>query len=185
MNLPMSSGALVVKRIKRERTQSIKIAHAYGYITDKETGELRKVKFKDCWLPYEWYNQKNERRELSFKEVTPEEVQVYNPITKRGEMHFKRFKFNIPNWLVKSDDNPNGNLRQELVGKDDQLELFNDDDPITVIEEQSEEFTQSSDERALDLKGMQYQMFDSPVNIAGGLEQEIQEEFDSLSYGIN
>ena len=170
----------VVKRVERERGQSIRIANVYGYIED-EDGKLQHVKFKDCWLPFEWYTKRNIRRQLSFKEVSPEEVQVYNPVTKKSEMHIKRFKFNVPSWLVQSEDNPNGNLKQEYTSKQTKMDLFNDDNPITIIEEQSADYTQSSDERALDMRGLQTQMFDSPIN----LSQEIEEEFDALSYGIS
>ena len=61
------------------------------------------------------------------------------------------------------------------------MDLFNDDNPLSVIEEQSADYTQSLDERALDMRGLQTQMFDSPINIS----QEIEDEFDSLSYGID
>ena len=170
----------VVKRVQRERSQSIRIANVYGYI-ENDDGKLQHVKFKDCWLPFEWYTKRNIRRQLSFKEVTPEEVQIYNPITKQAEVHIKRFKFNVPDWLVESEDNPNGNLKQEYTSKQTKMDLFNDDNPLTIIEEQSADYTQSSDERALDMRGLQTQMFDSPIN----LSQEIEEEFDQFSYGVN
>ena len=112
----------VVKRIERERGQSIRIAHVYGY-NEIEPGQLQQVKYKDCWLPFEWYNSKNQRKQLSFTEVDPEEVQVYNPITKQSEVHIKRFKFNVPSWLVQSTNNPKGNLQREYVSKHTQMEL--------------------------------------------------------------
>lgn len=170
----------VVKRIERERGQSIRITHVYGYIED-DNGQQQYVKFQDCWLPFEWYNKKNQRKQLSFTEVDPEEVQVYNPVTKKSEMHIKRFKFNVPSWLVQSEDNPDGNLKQEYTSRQTKMDLFNDDNPMTIIEEQAADYTQSLDERALDMRGLQTQMFDSPIN----LSQEIEEEFDSLSYGID
>ena len=64
----------VVKRIKRDRSQSIRIANVYGY-NEGEDGSSKYVKYKDCWLPFEWYNKKNQRKQLSFREDTPEEVQ--------------------------------------------------------------------------------------------------------------
>ena len=170
----------VVKRIERDRGQSIRIAHVYGYIQDDD-GQQQRVKFKDCWLPFEWYNKKNQRKQLSFTEVDPEEVQVYNPITKQAEVHIKRFKFSIPSWLVQSTENPTGNLQKEYVSKHTQMELFNDDNPMTIIEEQAADYTQGLDERALDMRGLQTQMFDSPIN----LSQEIEDEFDAYSYGID
>jgi len=170
----------VVKRVQRERGQSIRIAHAYGYVED-DNGQLRHVKFDDCWLPFEWYNKKNQRKQLSFREDTPEEVQVYNPVTKRADVHYKRFKFFIPSWLVRSADNPKGNLKKQYVSYQTQMDLFNDDNPMSIIEEQSADYTQSLDERALDMRGLQTQMFDSPINIS----QEINEEFDAYSYGID
>ena len=87
----------------------------------------------------------------------------------------------MPDWLVESEDNPNGNLKQEYTSKQTKMDLFNDDNPLTIIEEQSADYTQSSDERALDMRGLQTQMFDSPIN----LSQEIEEEFDQFSYGVN
>ena len=164
----------VVKRIERERSQSIRIAKVFGYHYDEVTGSSTYVKFKDCWLPFEWYTKKNKRQQLMFREVNPEEVQVYNPVTKEPEVHIKRFQFQVPEWLQK-------NLKQEVVSKQAKIEFSNDDNPITIIEEQSADYTQSSDERTLDMRGLQTQMFDSPINIS----QEIVEEFDSLSYGIS
>ena len=164
----------VVKRVQRERSQSIRIAKVFGYVYDEVTGSSQYVKFKDCWLPFEWYTKRNIRRQLTFKETTPEEVQVYNPVTKQPEVHIKRFKFQVPEWL-------SGNLKRESVSPQTEIEFTNDENPLTIIEEQSADYTQSSDERALDMRGLQTQMFDSPINIS----QEIEDEFDSLSYGIS
>lgn len=165
----------VVKRVKRDRSQSIRIAHIFGEVTNPENGTTSTVQYKDCWLPFEWYNKKNQRKQLAFTEATPEEVQVYNPVTRDTEVHIKRFTFYVPDWL-KSNLKP---WRKQVT---EQLDLFpNDDDPITIIEEQSAEMTHSSDLRALDMAGAQYMMFDSPIN----LSNEIQEEFDAYSYGID
>lgn len=165
----------VVKRVQRERSQSIRIAHVFGEVTNPETGTTRTVQYKDCWLPFEWYNKKNQRKQLSFTDAQPEEVQVYNPITKSTETHIKRFTFYVPEWC-------GSNLKAWRSQSTEQLDLFaNDDNPMSIIEEQSADHTQSLDERALDMRGLQTQMFDSPINIS----QEIHEEFDAYSYGID
>ena len=52
----------VVKRVQRERSQSIRIAKVFGYVYDEVTGSSQYVKFKDCWLPFEWYTKRNIRR---------------------------------------------------------------------------------------------------------------------------
>ena len=47
------------------------------------------------------------------------------------------------------------------------MDLFhNDDNPLTIIEEQDAEYTQFSDDRARDLRGTQYEMFDAPINFS-------------------
>ena len=165
----------VVKRIKRDRSQSIRIANVYGY-NEGEDGSSKYVKYKDCWLPFEWYNKKNERKQLSFEEATPEEVQVYNPITKTSEVHIKRFKFYVPDWCSK-------NLKEEYTSRQEVIEFENDDNPMTIIEEQAADYTQSLDDRRQDMRGLQTQMFDSPINF--DFHDEIQEEFDSYSYGVD
>lgn len=164
----------VVKRVERERSQSIRIAKVFGYHYDEVTGSSTYVKFKDCWLPFEWYTKKNVRQQLLFKEVEPEEIQVYNPISKQAEVHIKRFKFQVPEWLQ-------GNLKREYTSNQKEIDFSNDDNPITIIEEKSADYTQSSDDRALDMRGLQYQMFDSPINIS----QEIETEFNELTYGLD
>jgi len=165
----------VVKRVKRERSQSIRIAHVFGEVTNQETGTTRTVQYKDCWLPFEWYNKKNQRKQLSFTDAQPEEVQVYNPVTKSTETHIKRFTFYVPEWC-------GSNLKAWRSQSTDQLDLFeNDDDPITIIEEQSADMTHSSDLRKRDMAGAQYMMFNSPINIS----TEIEDEFDTYSYGID
>lgn len=166
----------VVKRIKRERSQSIRIAHIFGEEHNPETGITRTVQYKDCWIPFEWTTKQGKIKTLSFTDATPEELQVWNPYTKQTEMHVKRFTFYIPEWL-------HGNLKPWRTQVTEQLDLFeNDDDPLTIIEEQDESRTMFSIERQRDLRGSQYMMFDAPINFS--IEEEIQNEFDNYSYGL-
>jgi len=166
----------VVKRIKRDRSQSIRIAHVFGQKHNPETGVTSTVQYKDCWLPFEWYTKQNKRQQLSFIEAEAEEVQVYNTVTKESEYHVKRFTFYVPEWC-------SSNLKVWRTQQTQQFDLFaNDDNPLTIIEEQSADQTQFSVDRANDLRGTQFQMFDSPIDF---IADEIKDEFDSFSYGVD
>ena len=59
------------------------------------------------------------------------------------------------------------NLKKWRTSTVQQLDLFhNDDNPLTIIEEQDADYTQFSDDRARDLRGTQFAMFDAPLEFA-------------------
>ena len=148
--------ATVVKRIKKDDgTQSIRLAKVFGTDTNPETGQETEVQYKDCWFPFRW-NTKNGSQDLKFVEAKPEEVQIWNKYKSCSEVYIQRFSFYIPEWMANNLKPWRRQVQQEIL-------FPNDDDPITVIEQQSADYTQSSIERSQDLGATQTEMFDSPV----------------------
>ena len=141
------------------------------------------------------YNQMNEAREqakaakLDFKqsvfsngklttisvseELQTELVEYWNPIKKRKEEFVTRYRFNVPQWL-------HGNLvidkQMSLVSSFEKDELLddneympNDGSPFTIIEDQSWQSTQVSDERAMDMGPLQQTLFDPVIEFSDDL----------------
>ena len=152
--------ATVVYRHKRDNgTQAIRLTKIFSEEANPETGTVHKVQYKDCWLPFRW-STKNGMTDLKFSETTPEEVQYINPVTKETQYFIQRFTFYVPEWMW-------NNLKKWRTSTVQQLDLFhNDDNPLTIIEEQDADYTQFSDDRARDLRGTQFAMFDAPLEFA-------------------
>lgn len=159
--------ATVVYRHKRDNgTQAIRLTQIFSKEEEPKTGKIYTVQYKDCWLPFRWQTKKG-MQDLKFSESTPEEVQYFNTYTKKTEYFFQRFTFYCPQWMWDNEDVSKNRLKKWRTSTVQQLDLFhNDDNPITIIEEQDAEYTRYSDERARDLRGTQYEMFDAPINFS-------------------
>lgn len=100
------------------------------------------------------------------EELQPELVEYWNPYKKRKEEFVTRYRFNVPSWMHSNlvIDKQLSILpsweSDELL--DDNEYMPNDDSQFTIIEDQSWESTQFSDERAQDMGALQFTMF-SPV----------------------
>ena len=148
--------ATVVKRIKKENgTQSIRLAKVFGKKTNPETGTEYEVQYKDCWVPFRWITKKG-TQDLTFVEAQPEEVQIWNKYKECTEVYIQRFTFYIPEWLQSNFKVWRTPAQQEML-------FPNDDDQLTIIEQQSASYTESSDLRSRDLGSSQTEMFDGPI----------------------
>lgn len=100
------------------------------------------------------------------EELTTELVEYWNPDKQQKEEFITRYKFNVPEWMHK---NLVVDKQLSLISNFEKDELLDDDtympndgSQFTIIEDQSWESTQFSDDRARDMGALQTTMF-SPV----------------------